>query len=59
MTAAEHLHVRAVGGSMEIVAELERRRAEAFTLEVKSLARRFGLEVQVERAGDATPHSLT
>ena len=49
--------VRVVHGddSVDIVARLERRRAEALALQLRALARRFGLEVQDVRIlpGDA------
>ncbi|HYE89915.1 MAG TPA: hypothetical protein VEA38_02800 [Terriglobales bacterium] len=32
--------------SIEVEAELERRQAEAFVLEVRALAKRYGLEVE-------------
>lgn len=35
--------------STEIVTELERRQAEAFRLEVRSLAKRYGLDVEDSR----------
>jgi hypothetical protein len=43
--------VRVVHGddSVEIVARLERRRAEALALKLRALARRYGLEVQSVR----------
>ncbi len=36
-------------GSVDVVARLERRRAEAFALKLRALARRHGLEVQSVR----------
>jgi hypothetical protein len=55
------------GDSVEVVAALDRRRAEAFALELRSIARRYGLEVRSVRVrpgagqpastGDAAPGS--
>jgi len=36
-------------GSVDVVARLDRRRAEAFALKLRALARRHGLEVQSVR----------
>jgi hypothetical protein len=57
MTSRGRLLVRQRGNETEIVAELERRRAEALALEVASLAKRYGLTVQLERVGSNTPDS--
>jgi hypothetical protein len=44
-------------GSVEVIARLDRRRAEALALKVRGLARRFGLEIESVRivSGDASP----
>jgi hypothetical protein len=44
-------------GSVEVIARLERRRAEALALKIRGLARRFGLEMQSIRtvSGDTPP----
>ena len=58
MTPIDRRRARQLGDETEIVAELDRRRAEAFTLEVMSLAKRYGLEVRLERVTDTKPDSL-
>jgi len=44
-------------GSVEVIARLERRRAEALALKIRGLARRFGVEMQSIRivSGDTPP----
>jgi len=44
-------------GSVEVIARLERRRAEALALKIRGLARRFGVEMQSIRivSGDTLP----
>lgn len=50
-----HQCVVYAGRSVEVVAPLDRRRAEALTLELRALARRYGLQLQTTRVrpGDA------
>ena len=55
MSADERLEVSRGDESMEITGELSRRRAEALALEVRQLAKRYGVEVRcrIVRATDA------
>ena len=52
-------YVRVVHGerSVEVIARLDRRRAEALALKVRGLARRFGLEIESVRvvSDDTSP----
>ena len=45
-------------GSVEVVAHLERRRAEAFALELRALAKRYGFEVQTMRVVPGEPRTV-
>jgi hypothetical protein len=49
MAAPARVVLRQHGNDTEIVAELDRRHAEALALEVTSLAKRYGLMVRLER----------
>ena len=57
MTSPGRLLLRQRGNETEIVAELDRRRAEALALEVTSLAKRYGLTVRLERVPSTKPDS--
>jgi hypothetical protein len=46
VTSEDFVRVVHGDGSVDVVARLERRRAEAFALKLRALARRHGLEVQ-------------
>ena len=49
MASEDFVRVVHGDGSVDVVARLERRRAEALALKLRALARRFGLEVQSVR----------
>ena len=49
MTASGGLDVVRRQHSVEIVADLEKRRLEALMLELRSFARRYGLELTLDR----------
>ena len=51
MTASGGLDVVQTEHSVEIVADLERRRLEALVLELRSFARRYGLELRLDQGG--------
>ena len=51
MTATGGLDVVRRQDSVEIVADLERRRLEALVLELRSFARRYGLELRLDHGG--------
>lgn len=51
MTASGGLDVVQTEHSVEIVADLERRRLEALVLELRGFARRYGLELRLDHRG--------
>jgi len=55
--AEDYVRVVHGEGSVEVIARLDRRRAEALALKVRGLARRFGLGIESVRivSGDASP----
>ena len=57
MDGEDYVRVVHGEGSVEVIARLDRRRAEALALKVRGLARRFGLEIESVRvvSGDTSP----
>jgi hypothetical protein len=61
VSSGDYVRVVHGEGSVEVIARLERRRAEALALKIRGLARRFGLKMQSIRVvpGDTSPDDVS